>query len=58
MLEKKLHKVGQTEDGIRCTKCGSDSFRAKRSLKGKLALGVLAPKTRVECVVCGKDYKR
>lgn len=55
---KKLSKVGATEDGVRCPKCGSSSFKSKRSLKGKIAGGLLAPKTRVKCEVCGKQFKR
>jgi len=59
MTMQKLSQAGATEDGtIRCPKCGSTAFRSKRSLKGKLAAGLLAPKTRVKCEVCGKQFKR
>lgn len=44
--------------GLACPRCGSTQFTAKRSMKGKLAAGVLAPKTQVRCVACGAMYKR
>lgn len=70
-----LSKVAaRTEDGIlKCPKCGSTQFTAKRSMKGKLiggtigvatlgiagpAAAALAPKTQVKCVACGTMYKR
>lgn len=55
----KLSKAGvQTDGGLRCPKCNGVSFTAKRSLKGKMMLGVLAPKSRVKCVTCGESFKR
>lgn len=57
-MAKKISKVGQTDNGLRCPKCGGASFKAKRSLKGKVAAGVLAPKSRVKCETCGKVFKR
>lgn len=41
-----------------CPKCHGTSFTAKRSVKGKVLFGVLAPKTQVRCVTCGTMYKR
>ena len=38
-------------------KCGGTNFVAKRSNKGKLARGLLAPKTQVKCVTCGLKFK-
>lgn len=58
MFERKLSKVGATDTGIHCPKCGSTSFKPHRSLKGKVALGVLAPKTKLECLVCKKEFRR
>lgn len=46
-----------SEDGA-CPKCGGTSFTAKRSVKGKVAAGVVAPKTQVKCVTCGAMFKR
>lgn len=51
-------KFSNVNEGGGCPKCGSQAFKAKRSVKGKLAGGVLAPKTQVKCVGCGKMYKR
>lgn len=58
-MAKKLSKAGQTQDGLRCPKCGSSSFKAKRSGKGKVLGGfVFAPKSRVKCEACGEQFKR
>lgn len=58
-MAQKLVKAGvQTQGGLACPNCGGTSFRPHRSLKGKLVLGLLAPKSRVECVACGKEFKR
>ena len=46
-----------TKDGS-CPACGGFSFKAKRSAGGKLAGGVLAPKTRVRCTTCGTEFHR
>jgi DNA-directed RNA polymerase subunit RPC12/RpoP len=66
MLSQKISKRGvQTPGGLACPKCGSTQFKAKRSagakLLGALTLGLgalLAPKTRVRCVACGREYVR
>ena len=42
-----------TGAGLACPGCGSTQFTAKRSNKGKMMAGVLAPKTQVKCVACG-----
>ena len=43
---------------LTCPRCGGTQFTAKRSMAGKLAVGVLAPKSRVKCVACGTMFKR
>lgn len=54
-----LRDVGtSTDSGVACPRCGGTSFTAKRSAKGKLLVGVLAPKTRVKCVACGMMFLR
>jgi hypothetical protein len=61
-----LSQVGQRADGgVACPNCGGTQFTAKRSKKGKAigfaTLGVgglVAPKSQVKCVVCGKMFKR
>lgn len=62
-MMKKLSKAsGQTGA---CPRCGSTQFTAKRSggakLIGGLTFGIgamLAPKSRVRCVGCKKEYRR
>lgn len=66
-VKRKLSKAGTRDEqgSLHCPKCGSTSFEAKRSFRGK-AIGVvtvgvgavLAPKSRVRCTVCGKEFKR
>jgi hypothetical protein len=46
-----------TDGTVRCPVCGATSFTSKRTIKGKLAAGVLAPK-RLKCDGCGTDLKR
>lgn len=66
MANRRLSKAGQhTDAGLACPKCGGTQFTAKRSATGKtvgvVTLGVgalLAPKTRVKCVTCGKSFIR
>lgn len=41
-----------------CPRCGSTAFTAKRSMTGKVMLGVLAPKTQVRCIGCKTTYAR
>jgi len=41
---------------VRCPKCHATSFVSKRSVKGKLALGILAPK-HLKCAGCGRMLK-
>jgi len=56
---EKLTKVGDSSDlGPSCPRCGGTDFTAKRSIKGKVAAGVLAPKTQLKCVACGAKFKR
>lgn len=59
-MAKKISKAGDRTEagGLSCPKCGGTSFKSKRSLKGKVGAGVLAPKTRVKCETCGKQFKR
>jgi DNA-directed RNA polymerase subunit RPC12/RpoP len=54
-----LSVVGRkTDSGLKCPKCGGTQFKAKRSVAGKMAVGVLAPKTQVKCETCGTMFKR
>lgn len=64
---RKLSNAGHhTPDGIlTCPRCGGTNFKAKRSAAAKVGLGLtiglgalLAPKTRVKCVTCGKEFLR
>ena len=58
-MAKKLSKAGdRSGGGLACPKCGGTSFRAKRSMKGKMTAGVAAPKSRVKCETCGEQFKR
>lgn len=42
---------------VTCPKCGAQgAFTAKRSVKGKVALGLIAPK-RLKCSGCGTMLK-
>jgi len=51
--------ANMSNDGtLRCPKCGGTNFTAKRSVKGKIGIGLLAPKTQVKCITCGKMFKR
>ncbi len=59
LQRRKLSEVGHsTEGGPACPRCGGTDFTAKRSAKGKVLIGVLAPKTRVRCVACGLMFLR
>jgi ssDNA-binding Zn-finger/Zn-ribbon topoisomerase 1 len=49
-------KVSAT--GGECPRCGSSQWKAKRSVKGKVGFGLAAPKSQVECVGCGKMFRR
>lgn len=51
-------KKTKVQDGVvTCPKCGAQgSFTAKRSIKGKMALGIAAPK-RLKCNGCGAYLK-
>src|SRR5262249_31686924 len=62
-----LSEVGEhtPEGALRCPRCGSTQFTAKRSNTGKVfgfsTLGVgglIAPKSQVKCVACGLKFKR
>lgn len=59
-MTRKLSKAGDRSSGtLACPRCGSTSFKARRSLKGKVLGGFLfAPKSRVKCEACGKQFKR
>lgn len=57
--QAKLSDVGvASAGGLQCPKCGSTSFKSKRSAGGKVAGGLLAPKTRVRCEACGTEFVR
>ena len=49
------HRPGNTAGA--CPRCGGTQFTAKRSIKGKVMVGVLAPKTQVKCEPFGAMYK-
>lgn len=52
-----MKKTQVDESGdVRCPKCSAKSFSAKRSVKGKMMGGVLAPK-RLKCQGCGTMLK-
>lgn len=54
-----ISQVGHHPGGVlACPKCGGTGFKAKRSVAGKVAIGLLAPKTQVRCTTCGTTYKR
>lgn len=42
---------------VRCPVCGASDFSDKRTIKGKIAVGVLAPK-RLKCRGCGANLKK
>lgn len=45
------------EDGnVRCPKCGANAFTSKRTVAGKMAAGLLAPK-RLKCQGCGTNLR-
>jgi hypothetical protein len=53
-----MKKTQVDEQGtVRCPKCGASAFAQKRSVKGKIALGLLAPK-RTKCLGCGSMLKQ
>jgi hypothetical protein len=59
MKQTPISEAGDRGDaGLACPKCGGTQFKAKRSAKGKVAAGLLAPKTQVRCVTCGTTYRR
>lgn len=39
---------------VRCPVCGGSDFSDKRTVKGKIAMGVFAPK-RLKCRGCGEN---
>lgn len=51
----KKTQVDQAGD-VRCPKCNAKSFSMKRSVKGKMMGGLLAPK-RLKCQGCGAILK-
>ena len=53
----KSTKVDRETGQVSCPKCGAvGQFTQKRSVKGKVALGLLAPK-RLSCMGCGALLK-
>ncbi len=53
----KTTKVDKETGSVACPGCGATSFSQKRSVKGKIMGGLLAPK-RLKCDGCGKMLKR
>lgn len=58
-MAKKLTKVGERSSTgqLLCPNCGGDDFTPRRSWV-KYLVGMMAPKSRAECITCGKVYKR
>jgi hypothetical protein len=55
----RISKVGvRGATGLQCPKRGGTQFTAKRSARGKIGLGLLAPKTRVRCVTYRAQFTR
>ena len=50
-------KVDKATGEVRCPKCRGNNFASQRSIKGKIAGGLLAPK-RLKCNGCGTMLKR
>lgn len=57
-MKKTNRKFSKAAKNGACPRCGMTQFTAKRAGAGILALGILAPKTRVRCVTCGWSAKR
>ena len=53
----KSTKVDPETGDVRCPKCSAKSFTQKRSAKGKVMGGLMAPK-RLKCDGCGTMLKR
>lgn len=53
----KTTQVDSVSGDVRCPKCGGNSFSQKRSVKGKMTAGFMAPK-RLKCNGCGSMLKR
>lgn len=49
-------QVNEAGDVV-CPKCSAKSFSQKRSAKGKMTMGFMAPK-RLKCNGCGQMLKR
>ena len=43
----------QTSNSYSCSRCSGTNFKRVRSTGGKIAGGILAPKSRSECQTCG-----
>jgi septal ring factor EnvC (AmiA/AmiB activator) len=63
--KKHVRRQKVSDTGGECPRCGSSQWKPKRSVKGKtagLAFGVVgvaaAPKSQVECLACGKMFRR
>lgn len=57
-MPKSISTVADRSSGaLACPSCGGTTFKPKRS-KAKFIFGLLAPRSRVRCVTCGKTYKR
>lgn len=56
-----LRQVKASTLGGKCPLCGGTDFKAVRSTKRKLALGLaslLTSPNEVQCVACGQKFKR
>jgi len=53
-----MQKFSKANVGGACPRCGSTSFKSKRSLAGLLAFGIFARKSRAVCQGCGRKFRR
>jgi len=51
--QKQILSNSPNSIGPSCSQCGGTNFKRVRSTGGKLAGGILAPKSRAECQTCG-----
>ncbi|MGZ6854340.1 MAG: hypothetical protein ACXVGC_09825 [Mycobacteriaceae bacterium] len=52
-----MKKVKKSADGAFCPKCQGQQFIGKKTLKGRLAGGLLFAPQRLMCVTCGEVLK-
>lgn len=52
----KSTQVDPETGDVRCPKCNAKAFAQKRTMKGKMAMGFMAPK-KLKCLGCGTMLK-